>query len=125
MTDCQSHDGADVRIFYRITSSPCQRWQVTRLGDNTYKIIDGSSGKALEVAGCSGADGSPVQLWAYYGGNCQTWRISDVGGGAFSIIGTGSGRSLDVAGCSPNPGADVIIWPHHGGSCQRWFFDRI
>jgi len=125
VTDCQSHNGADVRVFYRIPSSPCQRWQVTRIGDNTYTIIDDNSRKALEVSGCSTGDGATVQLWGFHGGACQTWRVNDVGGGVFSIIGTGSGKSLDVAGCSPNAGADVVVWPHHGGSCQRWYFDRV
>jgi len=125
VTDCQTADGADVRIWYRITTSPCQRWQVTDLGNNVFTIIDSNTGKSLDVTGCSTADGAIVQLWPDNGAPCQQWRIEPRGGGAYSVLAVNSGKSLDVAACSNQPGADVIIWPHHGGSCQRWYFDRI
>ncbi|WP_305884227.1 RICIN domain-containing protein [Allokutzneria sp. A3M-2-11 16] len=122
--ECRTNDGADVRIWYRIASSPCQRWQVTSVGGSTFKIVDGNSGKALDVAGCSTANGAVVHLWPYYGGACQQWRI-EPSGTSYSVIGVGSGKSLDVAQCSPAPGADVHLWPYHGEACQRWHFDPV
>lgn len=125
VTDCHTEDGSDIRIWFRILESPCQRWQVTAVSPGVYKIIDGNSLKAVDVAGCSTADRAIVHLWPYWGGSCQTWRIDAIGAGVYKIIGVGSGKSLDVAGCSPAAGADVIIWPFHGGSCQRWYFDPV
>jgi hypothetical protein len=121
VVDCQSQNGADVRMWDRIAGSPCQKWHLQNVGGTTFKILDGNSGKALEVAGCSTADATPVQLWDDNGGDCQSWSIEPIVGGAYKIIGTGSGKSLDVAGCSASRGADVIVWPFHGGSCQRWY----
>jgi hypothetical protein len=123
VVDCQSQDGADVRMWDRILASPCQKWQISPVdGGSTFKIIDGNTGKPLRVGGCSTADVTPVVLWTADGSSCETWQIEPIAGGAYKIIGTGSGKSLDVAGCSPDRGADVIIWPFHGGSCQRWYF---
>ncbi|GAA0599668.1 glycoside hydrolase domain-containing protein [Kribbella sandramycini] len=123
--DCQSQNGANVRMWDRILTSPCQKWNVVRTSGNTFKIIDGNTGKPLQVAGCGTADATPVDLWDDNGQACQTWSIEPIIGGAYKIIGTASGDSLDVAGCSAARGADVIIWPFHGGSCQRWYFSPV
>jgi hypothetical protein len=126
VTDCQTQDGADVRIWDWIPGSPCQDWVLTKVAEpNVFKIADGNTGKVLDVAGCSTADTAIIHLWPYSGANCQQWQIDPIGGGAYKIIGVGSGKSLDVAGCSPNAGADVIIWPFHGGACQRWYFQPL
>ncbi|MFB6721267.1 glycoside hydrolase domain-containing protein [Kribbella sp. NPDC056345] len=123
--DCQSHNGANIRMWDRILTSPCQQWHIVRTTGNTFKILDGNTGKPLQVAGCSTADTAPVDLSDDIGADCQTWTIEPIIGGAYQIIGTGSGKSLDVAGCSAARGADVIIWPFHGGSCQRWYFTAV
>jgi Ricin-type beta-trefoil lectin domain-like len=126
VTDCQTHDGADVRIWTWIPGSPCQDWVVTKVAEpNVFRIADGNTGKVLDVAGCSTADTAIIHLWPYSGANCQQWRIDPIGAGAYKVIGVGSGKSLDVAGCSPDAGANVIIWPFHGGPCQRWFFEPL
>lgn len=126
VVDCQSHDGADVRIWTWIPGSPCQHWVVTKVAEpNVFTIADGNTGKLLNVAGCSTADAAIVDLWTASGADCQRWRIDPIGAGAYKIIGAGSGKSLDVAGCSPDAGANVIIWPFHGGACQRWYFQPL
>ncbi|MFK4084573.1 glycoside hydrolase domain-containing protein [Kribbella sp. NPDC020789] len=123
--DCQSQNGANIRMWDRILDSPCQKWHIVRTTGNTFKILDGNTGKALEVSGCSTADATPVDLFDDQGTDCQTWTINPIIGGAYQILGTGSGKSLDVAGCSAARGADVIVWPFHGGSCQRWYFTAV
>ncbi|GAA0601525.1 glycosyl hydrolase [Kribbella sandramycini] len=125
VVNCQSQNGADVRMWDRVAGSPCQRWQFTALDGNLFKVIDGNTGKALEVAGCVTTNAQPVQLWDYLGTGCQQWRINALSNGAYQLLGAASGKSLDVAGCNPAAGADVIIWPFHGGACQRWYFDPV
>jgi Ricin-type beta-trefoil lectin domain-like len=39
-----------------------------------YKVIAKHSGKCLDIAGVSTADGANVQQWSCYGGNNQRWR---------------------------------------------------
>ncbi|MFC0623856.1 glycoside hydrolase domain-containing protein [Kribbella deserti] len=123
VTDCQSQDGADVRMWDRIAGSPCQKWHVTSTGSpNVFKIYDGHTGKPLTTQGCATADVTPVTLWTETNTPCETWLIEPLAGGAYKVINSASGTSLDVAGCSASRGADVILWPFHGGSCQRWYF---
>ena len=122
VTDCRTQDGADVRMWYWISTSPCMKWTVRPLGDDVYEIIDTNSGKLLTITGCGTGNGATVALWPRDGSNCQRWRIEPARDGAYTIFAVNSGKSLDVAGCDPDPGADVIIWPYWGGSCQRWIF---
>ncbi|WP_344154686.1 RICIN domain-containing protein [Kribbella yunnanensis] len=122
VVNCQ---GTDIRMWDRVAGSPCQRWQVTAVTDNVYKIVDSNTGNAVEVSGCVTTDARPVQLAPSSANTCQQWRISALSNGAYQILGVGSGKSLDVAGCSAAAGADVIIWPFHGGACQRWYFDAV
>jgi hypothetical protein len=122
VTDCQNLDGADVRIWDWISSSPCQRWRVTRDGD-TYFIIDGNSGRALNQQRCTGGNHEIIDLHHLNGSTCQRWRIEPTGDGAYRVLAVNGGRSLDVAGCSSASGANVILWDYHGGACQRWYFE--
>lgn len=122
--DCQTQNGADVRIWDWIPGSPCQDWQVTKVAEpDVYTIADRNTGQVLDVAGCSTADGTAVNLWPYAGRNCQQWRIIPLGDKAWKVVGVGSGKALDVAGCNPANDADLIIYPFHGAQCQRWRFE--
>ena len=124
--DCATQDGADVRIWDWIPTSPCQRWTVTKVAEpDVYTIADGNTGQVLDAAGCSVADGTPVNLWPYAGRTCQQWRIVPLGDKAWWIVGVGSGKALDVAGCSASTGADLILYPYHGAQCQRWRFPPL
>ncbi|WP_166356010.1 RICIN domain-containing protein [Phytoactinopolyspora limicola] len=123
--DVNHCDGRNIRIWDWIESSPCQRWRVEPHGDDLYRIVDPSSGRALNIEGCSEADGAAVNLGTASDSPCQVWRIEPSGNNTYSILAPMTGKSLDVAGCSPNRGASVIIWPYWAGSCQRWFLDQM
>ena len=88
------------------------------IANGTYKIIGKGSGKALDVSGCSTANGANVDIWPYWGGNCQQWTATQLGNGQYKIIGVGSGKSLDISNCSTACGAQVDTWPYWGGTCQ-------
>ncbi len=94
------------------------------IADGTYRLISKSSGKALDVGGCSAAEGADVIQWPYTGGECQKWRVQHVGAGYYALLAAHSGKALDVAGCSAADGADVIQWPYTGASCQQWLLER-
>ncbi len=94
------------------------------IADGTYRLISKLSGKALDVGGCSAADGADVIQWSYTGGECQKWRLQHVGAGYYALLAAHSGKALDVAGCSATDGSDVIQWPYTGASCQQWLLER-
>ncbi|MFK4090365.1 RICIN domain-containing protein [Kribbella sp. NPDC020789] len=120
--DCHKEPGSKIRMWTWVEGSPCQRWKLESLGDDVYKIIDPSSGNALEIQGCSRLPRATVYMFPSNASPCERWRIEPTPSGSYSIIAPTSGMSLDVAGCSAEAGAEVITWFYHGGPCQRWFF---
>ncbi|SKC54198.1 RICIN domain-containing protein [Ohtaekwangia koreensis] len=85
-----------------------------------YRIIARNSGKSMDVASNSTANGANVQQWSYNGGNNQQWTLTYLGNNQYQIIGVGSGKSLDIASNSTADGANVQIWPYSGGNNQRF-----
>ena len=83
------------------------------------------SGKAVDVAGASPADGAPIIQWTPHGGANQQWRFEAVGPGTWRIVSVRSGRVLDVAGGSTADGAEIVQWGWHGGANQQWRFEAV
>lgn len=86
----------------------------------TYKIINKYSGKTLDVADASTADGGNIQQWTYTGGNNQRWKVDLVSDGYYKITNINSGKVLDVAGPSTADGANVQQWTSTGATNQQW-----
>jgi hypothetical protein len=85
----------------------------------SYLLLAGHSGKALEVAGSSTADGTAVSTFARNGGTHQQWRLT-LTGGYYTIANVNSGKVLDVAASSTADGGIVNQWTAHGGGNQQW-----
>ncbi len=74
----------------------------------------GLGGKCLDVAGGSGADGTPVQLWDCNGSAAQRWTVrSD---GSVQAL----GKCLDVTSASTADGAKVQLYGCNGSGAQQW-----
>lgn len=95
------------------------------VSDGVYRLIAKHSGKALDVNGCSTADGANVQQWPWTGGDCQRWKIEHQGNGEYRITSQVSGKVLDVSGCGTANGANVHQWPWNGADCQRWYIESV
>jgi hypothetical protein len=78
------------------------------------------SGKVLDVAGISMANGAQIQQWDYLGGDNQKWRLESVGDGYYRIVAKHSGKVLDVVGVSTANGVRIQQWDWVGGDNQRW-----
>ncbi|USB34384.1 cellulase family glycosylhydrolase [Paenibacillus sp. YPG26] len=85
-----------------------------------YKVTAQHSGKSLEVAGGSSADGANVQQWTDNGRPEQQWKAVDVGGGYYKLISQSSGKALDVEGAFTHDGANVHQWTDNGQANQKW-----
>jgi|GEM_PF-4072123 len=90
------------------------------VANGTYRIINRNSGKALDVAGVSTADGAQIQQWTYGGGNNQKWVFERLSDGNYRISALHSGKYMDIAGASTADGAANIQWPWNGGNNQKW-----
>lgn len=84
-----------------------QKW--TRTGDT---LVNPQSGKCLDVAAGSTANGARVQLWSCNGTGAQQWQSNANG----TITNPQSGKCLDAAG-SGN-GALLQLWDCYGGGIQ-------
>jgi hypothetical protein len=83
------------------------------------------SGKVLDVAGISTANGAQLQQWDYLGGNNQKWRFEAVGGDYHRIVAQHSGKVLDVVGRSTANGARLQQWDYLGGDNQKWRLEPL
>jgi len=85
----------------------------------SYKLVNVSSGLALDVAGQSTANNANVQIYSYWGGNNQKWRIETVGNFT-RIVNVNSSKVLDVASSSTANNGNVIQYDYNGGNNQQW-----
>lgn len=97
----------------------------TGLANGVYRITARHSGKSLDVAGFSQADGGNVQQYTYSGNDNQRWTVTSLGGGAYSIRAVHSGKALDLSGSSTADGADINQWTYSGGNNQRWKIETV
>ena len=91
-----SKDEANVQIWADANEKQ-QKFEVTYLGNGSYKIICKRSGKALTVAKTGTAYSSNVFQNTYTGASNQLWRI-EKNNGEYYIVSEYNGRYLDVAG---------------------------
>jgi aryl-phospho-beta-D-glucosidase BglC (GH1 family) len=91
------------------------------IANGTYRITARHSGKALEVASTSTANGTNVDIRTYGGATNQRWTVSATSGGYYRLTPVSSGGSaLDVSGVSTADGANVHQWTWTGGNNQQW-----
>jgi Ricin-type beta-trefoil lectin domain-like len=85
-----------------------------------YQILSRHSGKAIEVAGQSTANGAAVQQWARTGQTNQQFQFVDAGGGYHKLRARHSGSLVDISGASTADGANVVQWSDNGGTNQQF-----
>ncbi|NUW33336.1 RICIN domain-containing protein [Nonomuraea sp. SMC257] len=84
-------------------------------GDGTPAIKGVGSGRCLDVAGASQANGAQTQIWDCNGQVNQQW--SATASGELRVYGT---KCLDVYGRGTADGTNVIIWDCNGQDNQKW-----
>ncbi|MFJ3161336.1 family 43 glycosylhydrolase [Streptomyces kanasensis] len=85
-----------------------------------YTLTNRNSGKCLEVAGGSTADGANVRQGGCDGGSDQKWRIEDRADDTSRLVNVASGKVLDTADCSTADGAALRQWSWLDNTCQRF-----
>lgn len=90
------------------------------LENGTYTIASMVSGKLVEVANASTADGANIAQWPNNGGANQRWIITKEGDGYVSIINENSGKAMEIYNFDTSDGANVVQWNYWGGDPQLW-----
>ncbi|WP_437319434.1 endo-1,4-beta-xylanase [Sorangium sp. So ce385] len=91
----------------------------------TYTITGVQSGKCVEVAGGSTADGAGLQIATCNGSARQQFRMESAGGGYYRIRNVGSDRCMDVTSASTTDGARVQQYACWTGENQQWSFTDV
>jgi hypothetical protein len=79
-----------------------------------------SSGKCVDVAGSSTADGAQIQQSSCTSGSSQRFTIKDMGSSQYELVNVNSGKCLDVTGVSKSNGAVLQQWTCGGSANQLW-----
>lgn len=92
----------------------------TGQASGTFEIVNGLSGKALDLDGGSSAAGTLVQQNSLSGTPQQRWTLVPTDSGYYEIVNAVSGRVLDVIGEATVNGAGIQQYDYLGGTNQQW-----
>ena len=95
------------------------------LPNGRYTINPVNSGKCVDVAWASTADGANIAQVACNGNNAQVFDVVDTGSGWYKLTNVNSGKVMDVAANSGNDGANIQQWSDNGSGAQRFSAKRV
>ncbi|MBC8059996.1 MAG: RICIN domain-containing protein [Clostridiaceae bacterium] len=90
-----------------------------------YTLASKTSGKVLDVAGVSTADGAKMTQWTSTGGNNQKFRVDDMGNGYYKLTAIHSGKVLDDPYASTASGTQLQQATDNGSDAQRWKIENM
>ncbi|MEW6706461.1 MAG: RICIN domain-containing protein [Pseudomonadota bacterium] len=90
------------------------------LPDGRYTIVNAASGKCVDVAGASMAEGGNIQQANCSGHQAQLFELSQPQPGVYKLRSVLSGKVVDVSGASTADGANVQQWTDNGTNAQRF-----
>jgi ricin-type beta-trefoil lectin protein len=115
------NNGASV-VLQTCNGQPEQQWAVDPLGNDYYRLVNGRSGKCMDVRDGVNANGTQVQQWECTDTRGMNWHVAfmpaTVPTRVQSMIG---GRCLDVRNGSVQDGAIIQIYRcTDNNSAQAW-----
>jgi len=117
-----TRDGAQVQQ-HSWHNGDMQKFQLTQLPDDTYRIDAVHSGKPIEIRNASTSGGASIQQNTWTGNDHQRWRIERLGeSDTFRLINVNSHKVIDVVGESKDDGTSAIQWNWIGRENQRFRF---
>ena len=85
-----------------------------------YVLVNRQSGKVLDVAGTSSADGAVIQQWSRNDGPWQQWQFVSSGDGYYRLKARHSGKVLDVWAWSTADGGELRQYADLDGANQQF-----
>lgn len=86
----------------------------------SYLIKAVHSGKCVDVAGASTADGANLHQWDCHGRSNQQFRVTATASGVYQVTAVHSGKCVDVYRAGTVNGTKVQQWRCNGQNNQRW-----
>lgn len=85
-----------------------------------YRLVNRATGRCVDVAGPSTADGANIHQWACHTGSSQQWAMEPTDSGYYQFVSRYSGKVLDVAGPSTADGANIQQWTSFNAANQQF-----
>ncbi len=129
--NCERCAGAaGVDCLMRANTWAMCEWTASHLGWTTpwalgSALVAMHSGRALDIAGASTANGAELVQWDWHDGLNQRLRFDPLDDGCYRIAVQHSGKVLDVAQGSTANGARIVQWEWHGGANQRFRLEPL
>lgn len=95
------------------------------LPNGRYAVTSVHSGKCVDVAWASTADGANIAQVSCNNNDAQKFDVTDVGGGWYKVINVNSRKAMDVASASTANGANIQQWSDNGSGAQRFAIRRV
>ena len=91
-----------------------------------YEVVSKDSGKAVDVAGASTANGAHLQQYTRNNTNAQRFRFVATANGYYEIVPrTSSAQGWDISGGSTANGAKAQVWTYGGGANQQFLVHAV
>lgn len=103
-------------VWELVSSNP----PTQNLQNGTYYITNKASGKVLDVADNSMADGAKMHQWTYSNGANQQFSVTLQSDGSYKVVAKHSQKVLDVPNSSTESGVQLQQWNDNGTNAQRW-----
>ncbi|SHG47309.1 RICIN domain-containing protein [Massilia sp. CF038] len=118
--------------FSLVNTRPYEFYQIMKVAKDTtvppvgsvangrYTIVSAHSGKCVDVAAASTADGANIQQYQCNGTGAQAFDVTNMGNDVYRILNANSGKAVDVASSAGNDGANIQQWTSNNTGAQRF-----
>lgn len=110
-------DGGNIQLWTADNVNQ-QRFVLTALSTDTYKIVAKHSNKALTLDRKS----NNVYQITYIGADDQKWQLREIGNGYYSIISKANGKALDITAATARNGQNIQGYKPNNSSAQQFKF---
>ncbi|HEX8626640.1 MAG TPA: nucleoside hydrolase-like domain-containing protein [Catenuloplanes sp.] len=97
-----------------------QQWEVRDAGGGYAQLVNGATGKCLDVLGASVDNGGAAVQSTCGTATSQQWQLRDAGEGYVNLVARHSGKCLDVLNRALTDGAALAQWTCGTRTNQQW-----
>ena len=117
-------NGTNIQLW-ESNNTEAQIWNfIYNSSDDTYKIVNPTTGRSLDVSSAGVADGTNIQLWDSHDSCAQKWRITEKRG-TYIFTSACSDKVLDISAGRSDNGANIQLWRFNDSSAQKWKVSEV
>ena len=107
-------------VSNKMAANTNQIWKFEKNADGTYRIINVSTGKSLNVDGGFGVTGTNISVSAKDTSNAQKWYVFEVSGSYIFVPKCSSAASLDITDSKTAEGINVRLCSYGNTAGQKF-----